>query len=49
MWQCNKDLRCKVLLQDFQFGDISEVEILAVAAAQRWQQLAEIQQEQVHL
>lgn len=46
MWQCNKDLRCKVLLQDFQFGDISEVEILAVAAAQRWQQLAE---EQVHL
>lgn len=39
----------KVPLQDFQFGDIYEVERLAVPAAQRWQQLAEIQPEQVHL
>lgn len=27
----------KVSLQDFQFGDICELEMLAVPAAQRWQ------------
>lgn len=39
----------KVLPQDFKFGDIYEVEMLAVAAAAWRPQLAETQQEQVHL
>ena len=42
LWYCNSGVSVK-------FGDISGVERLAVLAAQRWQQLAEIQQEQVHL